>query len=168
MCRGFKCVLIFVSDRKFDLVVMDPPWENKSAKRKKRFHFYFHFSEWASNRKTIFHIISRKYYFWIATFYSLCSTEKNIFLGSYNYLPEHDLKKLPLQKILQRNSLVVVWVTNKQKYLEFVRDVLFPIWGVQCVGHWHWVKVRCVQSLTYSFDVTRLTKKLSLSLENFM
>lgn len=80
---------------KYDLIVMDPPWENKSAKRKK----------------------------------------------SYNYLPEYDLKKLPIDKILHNGGLVVVWVTNKQKYLEFVLDVLFPFWGVELFGHWHWVKI---------------------------
>jgi len=43
--------------------------------------------------------------------------------------------------MLRENGLVVVWVTNKQKYLEFVRDELFPHWGLKLVAHWHWVKV---------------------------
>ena len=43
--------------------------------------------------------------------------------------------------MLDENGLVLVWVTNKQKYLEFVRDQLFVEWGVQLVGHWHWAKV---------------------------
>lgn len=83
-------------ENKFDLVVIDPPWENKSVKRKK----------------------------------------------SYNYLPEYDMKKIPLQNLLAENGIVVVWVTNKQKYIEFVCEHLFPHWELELIGHWHWAKVK--------------------------
>lgn len=91
---------------KFDVVVIDPPWENKSAKRKKG---YFH-------------------------------------------LPEYDLLKMDINCVIKEDSLVFVWVTNKQKYIEFVENQLFPKWGFHCVGHWHWVKVaingECVSDLS--------------------
>ena len=39
---------------------------------------------------------------------------------------------------------MVVWVTNKRKLANFVKEVLFPSWQVACVGEWHWIKVRRV------------------------
>ena len=63
------------------------------------------------------------------------------FFLSYNFLPEYDLKKIPMETLLASNGIVVVWVTNKQKYIEFVKDVLFPYWDLELIGHWHWVKV---------------------------
>ena len=61
---------------------------------------------------------------------------------SYATLPEYDLKKIPIQRLLNPHGLVAVWVTNKPKYIQFVKKQLFNDWGINIVGHWHWVKVR--------------------------
>nr|XP_047136475.1 N(6)-adenine-specific methyltransferase METTL4 isoform X2 [Hydra vulgaris] len=79
----------------YDLIVIDPPWENKSAKRKK----------------------------------------------DYTTLPEYDLKKIPVRRLLSKHGIVAIWVTNKPKYIDFVKHQLFVEWGVRVVAHWHWVKV---------------------------
>ncbi|XP_070709312.1 N(6)-adenine-specific methyltransferase METTL4 [Pempheris klunzingeri] len=91
---------------RFDLVVMDPPWENKSVKRSRR----------------------------------------------YNSLPSTQLKQLPLPLLASPNCLVVTWVTNRPSHLRFVRDELYPHWGVEVVAEWFWVKVTTSGGFVFPLD----------------
>ncbi|TMS09126.1 Methyltransferase-like protein 4 [Larimichthys crocea] len=91
------------SGSKFDLIVMDPPWENKSVKRSRR----------------------------------------------YSFLPSTQLKRLPVPLLASPNCLVVTWVTNRPSHLRFVRDELYPHWGVEVVAEWFWVKT-CFQPFSSS------------------
>ena len=52
------------------------------------------------------------------------------------------IKSLPVPQLLAPGALVVVWVTNKQKYLRFAKMELFPHWSVELVAEWYWVKVK--------------------------
>ncbi|TPX61111.1 hypothetical protein PhCBS80983_g01380 [Powellomyces hirtus] len=79
----------------FDLIVMDPPWPNKSVRR----------------------------------------------TGQYGDIDVYDLFRVPLKNLLASGGYVAVWVTNKLKFHKFVREKLFPAWGVQWVGEWYWIKV---------------------------
>lgn len=90
----------------YDLIVIDPPWENKSAKRCKR----------------------------------------------YDWLPHWELLKIPVADLIEIRGFVVVWLTNKPKYLEFVREQLFVKWNVQEVALWHWIKVTSSCELTFPMD----------------
>ncbi|XP_061778183.1 N(6)-adenine-specific methyltransferase METTL4 isoform X3 [Nerophis ophidion] len=92
--------------RKFDVIVMDPPWENKSVKRSRR----------------------------------------------YSSLPSSQLKRLPLPSLASPNCLVVTWVTNRPKHLRFVRDELYPHWGVEIVAEWLWVKVTTEGQFVFPLD----------------
>ncbi|XP_062849171.1 N(6)-adenine-specific methyltransferase METTL4 [Trichomycterus rosablanca] len=83
------------SGDKYDLIVLDPPWENKSVKRSSR----------------------------------------------YSFLPSSCLKKLPVPTLSAAGCLVVMWVTNRSRHLKFVREELFPHWGVKLLGEWLWLKV---------------------------
>ncbi|ESN92997.1 hypothetical protein HELRODRAFT_69400, partial [Helobdella robusta] len=83
-------------ETKFDFVVVDPPWQNKSVKRKKRYY---------------------------ETFSML------------------NLVKIPMPEWCNENCLVAVWVTNKIKYQDYVREELFPSWNLQFVATWYWLKV---------------------------
>ena len=49
-------------------------------------------------------------------------------------------------------GMVIVWVTNKQKYVRFTKFELFPHWSVDLVAEWHWVKVS-------DFDGKKLKQK---------
>uniref|UniRef100_A0A3Q1GJC4 Methyltransferase 4, N6-adenosine n=1 Tax=Acanthochromis polyacanthus TaxID=80966 RepID=A0A3Q1GJC4_9TELE len=90
----------------FDLVVMDPPWENKSVKRSRR----------------------------------------------YSCLPSSQLKRLPVPLLASPNCLVVTWVTNRPSHLRFVRDELYPHWGVEVVAEWFWVKVTTSGQFVFPLD----------------
>ncbi|XP_073343957.1 N(6)-adenine-specific methyltransferase METTL4 [Pagrus major] len=92
--------------RTFDLIVMDPPWENKSVKRSRR----------------------------------------------YSSLPSTQLKRLPIPLLASPNCLVVTWVTNRPSHLRFVRDELYPHWGVEVVAEWFWVKVTSCGQFVFPLD----------------
>ncbi|XP_030254399.1 methyltransferase-like protein 4 isoform X2 [Sparus aurata] len=92
--------------RRFDLIVMDPPWENKSVKRSRR----------------------------------------------YSSLPSTQLKRLPVPLLASPNCLVVTWVTNRPSHLRFVRDELYPHWGVEVVAEWFWVKVTSSGQFVFPLD----------------
>ena len=97
--------------KKFDCIVLDPPWENRSAIRSHK----------------------------------------------YQWLSECDLLQLPLPELCNNGCLVVVWVTNKVKFADFVREELFPSWNVEIVGEWHWIKITTSGELV--FDLDSLHKK---------
>ena len=99
------------SHRKYDCVVLDPPWENRSAIRSHK----------------------------------------------YQWLSERDLLQLSLPLLCNNGCLVVVWVTNKVRFADFVRDELFPSWGVEFISEWHWMKV--TKSGELVFDLESLHKK---------
>ncbi|XP_068160236.1 N(6)-adenine-specific methyltransferase METTL4 [Antennarius striatus] len=90
----------------FDLIVIDPPWENKSVKRKR----------------------------------------------GYSSLSSTQLKRLPLPLLTSPNCLVATWVTNRQSHLRFVRDELYPHWGVQVLAEWLWVKVTTSGQFVFPLD----------------
>lgn len=52
------------------------------------------------------------------------------------------IKALPVPQLLSHNALVVVWVTNKPKYIRFTQQELLPHWGIELLTEWYWVKVR--------------------------
>ena len=59
----------------------------------------------------------------------------------YSSLPSTQLKRLPVPLLASPDCLVVTWVTNRPSHLRFVRDELYPHWGVEVVAEWFWVKV---------------------------
>ncbi|KAM4605938.1 N(6)-adenine-specific methyltransferase METTL4 [Polymixia lowei] len=92
--------------RRFDLIVLDPPWENKSLKRS----------------------------------------------GRYNSLPSSQLKRIPVPLLASPKCLVVTWVTNRPSHLRFVRDELYPHWGVEVLAEWFWVKVTSAGEFVFPLD----------------
>ncbi|XP_076829515.1 N(6)-adenine-specific methyltransferase METTL4 [Brachyhypopomus gauderio] len=94
------------SGEKFDLIVLDPPWENKSVKRSSR----------------------------------------------YSFLPSSQLKQLPVSQLSAAGCVVVTWVTNRPRHLRFVREELYPHWGVKDVVQWLWVKVTRTGEFVFPLD----------------
>uniref|UniRef100_A0A8C3R600 Methyltransferase like 4 n=1 Tax=Cyanoderma ruficeps TaxID=181631 RepID=A0A8C3R600_9PASS len=92
--------------KKYDVIVIDPPWENKSVKRSNR---YSHLSSW-------------------------------------------QIKQIPVPALAAPNCLVVVWVTNRQKHLRFVKDELYPHWSVKTLAEWHWVKITTAGEFVLPLD----------------
>ncbi|NXP37160.1 METL4 protein, partial [Leiothrix lutea] len=92
--------------KKYDVIVIDPPWENKSVKRSNR---YSHLSSW-------------------------------------------QIKQIPVPELAAPNCLVVMWVTNRQKHLRFVKDELYPHWSVKTLAEWHWVKITTAGEFVLPLD----------------
>lgn len=90
----------------FDVIVIDPPWENKSVKR--------------SNR--------------------------------YNSLSPQQIKQMPVPKLAAADCLIVTWVTNRQKHLCFVKEELYPLWSVEVVAEWYWVKITNSGEFVFPLD----------------
>ena len=84
---------------KYETVVLDPPWRNRSARRGSKYQMGF-------------------------------SNKELLALGT-------DLQTLMSPK----GCLVAVWVTNSNNF-SFVKDTLFPKWGVQYLSVWWWLKVK--------------------------
>ncbi|NXU00989.1 METL4 protein, partial [Buphagus erythrorhynchus] len=93
-------------EKKYDVIVIDPPWENKSVKRSNR---YSHLSSW-------------------------------------------QIKQIPVPALAAPNCLVVMWVTNRQKHLRFVKDELYPHWSVKTLAEWHWVKITTAGEFVLPLD----------------
>ncbi|XP_028825680.1 methyltransferase-like protein 4 [Denticeps clupeoides] len=96
---------------RFDLIVLDPPWENKSVKRSSR----------------------------------------------YGCLPSSQLKQLPVRQLSAPGCLVVTWVTNRACHMRFVKEELYPHWGVELKAEWLWVKV--TRGGEFVFPLDSLHKK---------
>ncbi|KAG8133500.1 hypothetical protein E2320_011370, partial [Naja naja] len=97
LLSDFSCMQPLLNyKKKYDIIVIDPPWENKSVKR--------------SNR--------------------------------YGLLSHWQIKEIPVPALAAPNCLVVTWVTNKQKHLQFVKNELYPHWSIHGVVEWFWVKRR--------------------------
>ncbi|GFU31641.1 n(6)-adenine-specific methyltransferase METTL4 [Nephila pilipes] len=91
---------------KYDLIVLDPPWENKSVRRNKK----------------------------------------------YKTLDCDSLINLPIETICNPGCLIVVWVTNNQRQLNFVKEKLFPKWKVVNHVMWHWFKITLGGHFIHSGD----------------
>ncbi|RXM37060.1 Methyltransferase-like protein 4 [Acipenser ruthenus] len=95
LLADISCIQPLVKYNKtYDVIVLDPPWENKSVKR--------------SNR--------------------------------YNSLPSCQIKQIPIPSLAAPDCLVVTWVTNRQKHLQFVKEELYPYWSIEVLAEWQWVK----------------------------
>ena len=93
-------------DLKYDCIVIDPPWENRSAIRSHK----------------------------------------------YSWLSENDLLQIPLPELCNEDCLVIIWVTNKVKFSDFVQNELFPQWSVKLAGEWHWIKVTTSGEFVFDLD----------------
>lgn len=60
----------------------------------------------------------------------------------YPTLPHFKLKAIPIPDLASHGKCIVgVWVTNHPKFERFVKEVLFPQWGVAYHTTWYWLKV---------------------------
>ena len=83
-----------------------------------------------------------------------CSTIFRLLLHDvfrYNLMWEVDLEKLPMKELTTEDALLFVWVTNKQKLVRYVKETLFPLWSVQLLTQWYWLKV----DMNFHFLVTQ-------------
>ncbi|XP_023644975.1 methyltransferase-like protein 2 isoform X2 [Capsella rubella] len=92
----------------FNLIVIDPPWENASAHQKSK----------------------------------------------YPTLPNRYFLSLPIKQLAHAEGAVVaLWVTNREKLLNFVEKELFPAWGIKYVATMYWLKVKPDGTLICDLDL---------------
>ncbi|CAK7268892.1 hypothetical protein SEPCBS119000_003292 [Sporothrix epigloea] len=105
----------------FDLIVLDPPWPNRSARRRRQ----------GRTRRN-----------------SALETGNG---ADHGYATAQDmgalsdmLKQIPAGSKLAEGGLVAVWVTNKASCEALLTDTkhgVFRDWGVELVATWTWLKV---------------------------
>lgn len=54
---------------------------------------------------------------------------------------DEDLLKIPVDKLLALDGLVVVWCTNSKQHINYLIDTVFPVWKISYLTTWYWVKV---------------------------
>jgi len=107
----------------FHLIVIDPPWESRSAARRQRFD-YMHVPDANSTP---------------AKTYCACMAQ---LCNSYHTIPNYDLFRLPVKDLLASEvALVALWVTNRPRFIDFAQTDLFAAWGLTPVARWFWMKV---------------------------
>lgn len=52
-----------------------------------------------------------------------------------------DLQKLPIDKLLPKEGLLCLWLTNSRNVHDSARRVIEKEWGLVPVAMWHWLKV---------------------------
>ncbi|KAE9221594.1 hypothetical protein PF004_g13017 [Phytophthora fragariae] len=78
------------------LIVMDPPWQNKSVSRAKRYDMFDH----------------------------------------------TELLKIQVAQIADLDECILaVWVTNRPRYMAYLRDQALPAWGFTYHASWYWLKL---------------------------
>lgn len=78
------------------LIVMDPPWQNKSVSRAKRYDMFDH----------------------------------------------TELLKIDIPRLADPGECILaVWVTNRPRYMAYLREQALPAWGFTYHGSWYWLKL---------------------------
>lgn len=108
LCSDLIVARKILPDTKYDLIVLDPPWPNKSAQRGVK----------------------------------------------YRVMQVDDFFNLPVARLVKQGTLVACWVTNNVGFIERLKHELFPAWGLQVVGEWHWVKVTKSGNMVGDLDST--------------
>ncbi|KAL2267654.1 hypothetical protein VTJ83DRAFT_4931 [Remersonia thermophila] len=134
----------------FHLVVLDPPWPNRSARRKHR-HRHRHDPR-ASSASQDPPLTSTGASTGTSTGTGTAAKPKAKAPTNYRTAPDLPtlrslLSALPIASRLAPGGLVAVWLTNSPRCAELLAGTassssegLFAEWGVEPVGEWVWVK----------------------------
>lgn len=57
-----------------------------------------------------------------------------------------------MKDMINVNSVVAVWVTNKPKFRKFIIHKLFPAWELECKAEWVWLKVTTEGQCIFPLD----------------
>ena len=61
----------------------------------------------------------------------------------YCSMPTSTLGALPVGRLLRRDGLLAMWVTNDRKLVHAAQGELLESWGLEYVSTWYWLKVTC-------------------------
>ena len=105
----------FAPSSKFNFVVMDPPWSNKSVKRSR------HYNMLSSQT---------------------CPSDTSNFTKQRSYEDVgYMFHQIDLVNLLHKDGLAAVWVTNNPSHITHVLTVLFPQWELELFTVCFWLKL---------------------------
>jgi N(6)-adenine-specific DNA methyltransferase len=110
---------------KFQCIVIDPPWENRSVKRA------------ATGGGGGGNGDGGSYDFKNNEDFAAAAASSS----SYQMLPNRTLLSLPIADLGAPGCLVALWVTNREKLRKFIEHELLIKWKVRHAATWHWLKV---------------------------
>ena len=70
----------------------------------------------------------------------------------YSTLSFSAIGSLPFHDLCREGCLVIVWVTNKQKIVDWVKESLFKKWNIVFLTQWHWVKLAANGEPVFPWD----------------
>lgn len=59
----------------------------------------------------------------------------------YEMMHNIDLKIIPVNDLLNKNGIVVIWCTNSPQHFHDLYREVFPAWNVKKIARWFWLKV---------------------------
>lgn len=62
-------------------------------------------------------------------------------LFRYDLMNADHLSQLPVGDFLSSDGLVAVWCTNSAQQIKTLIDRIFPLWDIQYLTTWYWIKV---------------------------
>ena len=102
-------------EKKFDLILMDPPWENKHVKR-------------TLKRRKL-------------QSYSSDTIDREKSNNTYEMLENDAIgSQLPIPELLKDNGIVVIYCTNSRKHQRALEQWLKD-WRLKNITKWFWLKV---------------------------
>ena len=110
-----------MNQRKFDLILIDPPWENKHVKRTLK---------------------KRK----LDNACNASAEEKSA--NTYEML-ENDVigRHLPIPELLKCDGIVVIYCTNSQRH-QLALEKWLKEWKLEHITSWYWLKVNIIRLIT--------------------
>lgn len=68
------------------------------------------------------------------------------------------LAEIPLQTLLNKNGIIVIWCTNAPSHLQSLTEDIFPSWGVVLKSKWYWLKVSYLHECRITVNYVRSSK----------
>ena len=109
-------LLTFAPPSKYQFIVMDPPWSNKSIKRSK--HYRTLSAQSAARNGEVKYNQHRKY-------------------EEIGYM----FDKINIPELLSKDGMLALWITNNRAHVDHTLNVVFPKWGLDLVKVCFWLKV---------------------------
>ncbi|CAI5720673.1 unnamed protein product [Hyaloperonospora brassicae] len=104
--RELGCIELL---ERYKLVVLDPPWHNKSVARGKRYHTFDH----------------------------------------------TELVRVDVPRLADSvECILAIWVTNRPRYMTYLREQALPSWGFTFHACWYWLKLGTNGELVVPLDST--------------
>ncbi|KAF9585769.1 Methyltransferase-like protein 4 [Lunasporangiospora selenospora] len=114
----------------FDIIVMDPPWQNASVDRMSHY-----------NTMDLYDLFKVP----VMELVRQPITDDEHLDARVDQANDSSTTPELLEPTTVEGSIVAVWITNRAKIKRVVLEKLFPAWGLEYIDHWTWLKVQCLR-----------------------